>query len=129
MDWNFTSGFLKLIFYLNIFLQQSKQNQAVITAQPYSDYIPVSWLFFPWFYRKEAKELDEIWGAFSLLQGNILEDEWAISILSSSKKLSQEIHKEQEITKIEKQIDETRDGCRPANSFSHFHSYCLNWIV
>lgn len=73
---------------------------------------------------------DQILEILSLSQGNILEDEWAIDILSSSKELSQEIHEKQEITtKTEKQIDETRDGYRPVNSFSHCHGYSLNWIV
>ncbi|XP_053575219.1 dynein axonemal heavy chain 3-like [Bombina bombina] len=70
--------------------------------------------------RKQLKEIeDQILEVLSLSQGNILEDERAIDILSSSKKLSQEIHEKQEITtKTEKQIDDTRDGYRPVANLS-----------
>ncbi|XP_073479664.1 dynein axonemal heavy chain 3-like [Aquarana catesbeiana] len=70
--------------------------------------------------RKQLKEIeDQILEVLSLSQGNILEDERAIDILSSSKKLSQEIQEKQEITtKTEKQIDETRDGYRPVANHS-----------
>ncbi|XP_072257291.1 dynein axonemal heavy chain 3-like [Pyxicephalus adspersus] len=70
--------------------------------------------------RKQLKEIeDQILEVLSLSQGNILEDERAIDILSSSKNLSQEIQEKQEITtKTEKQIDETRDGYRPVANHS-----------
>lgn len=49
-----------------------------------------------------------------LFQGNILEDETAIEILSSSKILSMEISEKQKIaTKTEEEIDVTRNGYKP----------------
>lgn len=51
-------------------------------------------------------------------QGNILEDETAIEILSSSKVLSKEISEKQEIaSKTETEIDETRDGYKPVRTY------------
>ncbi|KAM4676017.1 dynein axonemal heavy chain 3-like [Discoglossus pictus] len=95
--------------------------------------------------RKQLKEIeDQILEVLSLSQGNILEDERAIDILSSSKKLSQEIHEKQEITtKTEKQIDETRDGYRPVANHSSviffvisnlayidsMYQYSLAWFI
>ena len=58
--------------------------------------------------------------------GNILEDETAIAILSSSKKLSREIMEKQEITsKTEEEIDLTRNGYRP---FAN-HSSILFFVI
>ncbi|XP_063786085.1 dynein axonemal heavy chain 3-like [Pseudophryne corroboree] len=95
--------------------------------------------------RKQLKEIeDQILEVLSLSQGNILEDERAIDILSSSKKLSQEIQEKQEITaKTEKQIDETRDGYRPVANYSSviffvisdlayidsMYQYSLAWFI
>ncbi|KAM4746905.1 dynein axonemal heavy chain 3-like [Rhinophrynus dorsalis] len=95
--------------------------------------------------RKQLKEIeDQILEVLSLSQGNILEDERAIDILSSSKKLSQEIHEKQEITtKTEEQIDETRDGYRPVanhasviffviSNLAHIDSmyqFSLDWFI
>ncbi|KAG8439501.1 hypothetical protein GDO86_005633 [Hymenochirus boettgeri] len=95
--------------------------------------------------RKQLKEIeDQILEVLSLSQGNILEDERAIDILSSSKKLSQEIQEKQEITSsTEKQIDEIRDGYRPAaihssvvffviSNLAHIDSmyqYSLAWFI
>ena len=54
-----------------------------------------------------------------LTQGNILEDETAIEILSSSKVLSGEISKKQEVAAVtESQIDEVRNRYKPVSSFS-----------
>ncbi|XP_075130611.1 dynein axonemal heavy chain 3-like [Leptodactylus fuscus] len=77
--------------------------------------------------RKQLKEIeDQILEVLSLSEGNILEDERAIDILSSSKKLSQEIQEKQEITaKTEKQIDETRDGYRPVAN----HSSAIFFVI
>ncbi|XP_073413059.1 dynein axonemal heavy chain 3-like [Dendrobates tinctorius] len=77
--------------------------------------------------RKQLKEIeDQILEVLSLTQGNILEDERAIDILSSSKKLSQEVQEKQEITaKTEKQIDETRDGYRPVAN----HSSAIFFVI
>ena|SRR6218665_2300174 len=53
---------------------------------------------------------------FLLQQGNILEDETAIEILSSSKLLSEEIQEKQEVaSKTEAEIDEVRNGYRPVS--------------
>eukprot|EP00062_Callorhinchus_milii_P022724 gi/632980863/ref/XP_007907272.1/ PREDICTED: dynein heavy chain 3, axonemal-like [Callorhinchus milii] len=77
--------------------------------------------------RKLLKETeDQILEVLSMSQGNILEDERAILILSSSKKLSREILEKQEITtRTEKQIDETRDGYRPVAT----HSSVLFFVI
>lgn len=49
-------------------------------------------------------------------QGNILDDESAIEILSSSKVLSQEISEKQEIASVtEEEIDKVRDGYKPVS--------------
>ena len=51
------------------------------------------------------------------LQGNILEDETAIEILSSSKVLSLEISEKQKIASTtEKAIDDVRDGYQPVRN-------------
>lgn len=65
----------------------------------------------------------QTWGAdiFNSLQGNILEDETAIEILSSSKILSEEISEKQLVaTKTEAAIDDVRNGYKPVS---------LNWKV
>lgn len=52
-------------------------------------------------------------------QGNILEDESAIEILSSSRVLSLEISEKQKIaTATEAEIDETRNGYKPVSCMS-----------
>ena len=65
--------------------------------------------------KKQLKEIeDKILEVLSTSQGNILEDETAIKILSSSKTLSEEITAKQEIAaSTEKEIDETRNGYQP----------------
>lgn len=61
------------------------------------------------------------------LQGNILEDETAIKILSSSKVLSEEISAKQEIAvQTEKDIDETRNGYRPVAIHSSILFFCIS---
>ena len=53
-------------------------------------------------------------------QGNILEDETAIEILSSSKVLSSEITEKQLVATVtEKEIDNVRDGYQPVR-LCHF---------
>ncbi|XP_076448252.1 dynein axonemal heavy chain 3-like [Babylonia areolata] len=57
---------------------------------------------------------DKILQVLSSSQGNILEDESAIQILSSSKQLSTEISEKQKIASAtEAEIDETRNGYKP----------------
>jgi hypothetical protein len=52
----------------------------------------------------------------NVMQGNILEDERAINVLSSSKVLSEEITQKQEIASAtEQEIDEVRNGYKPVN--------------
>lgn len=54
---------------------------------------------------------DKIIAVLSSSEGNILEDETAINVISSSKALSNEIgHKQQVAERTEKKIDEARAG-------------------
>jgi hypothetical protein len=56
---------------------------------------------------------DKIIAVLSTSEGNILEDETAINVISSSKALSNEIgHKQQVAERTEKKIDEARAGER-----------------
>ena len=65
--------------------------------------------------------------AFYMQQGNILEDETAIKILSSSKVLSQEIDAKQKIaTATEVEIDDTRNGYRPVAVHSSILFFCIS---
>lgn len=60
------------------------------------------------------------------LQGNILEDETAIKVLSSSKVLSEEISAKQEIAAAtEQEIDETRSGYLPVAKHSSILFFCI----
>lgn len=53
------------------------------------------------------------------VQGNILEDETAIEILSSSRVLSEEISQKQEVAvKTEAEIDQVRDGYKPVRNYN-----------
>ncbi|KAK6187847.1 hypothetical protein SNE40_005782 [Patella caerulea] len=78
--------------------------------------------------KKQLKEIeDKILEVLSSSQGNILEDETAIKILSSSKTLSEEIEAKQEIaaaTEIE--IDETRNGYKPVAVHSSILFFCIS---
>lgn len=67
------------------------------------------------FYSRQLKEIeDKILEILSSSEGNILEDETAIKILSSSKALANEISQKQEVAEeTEKKIDATRMGYRP----------------
>ncbi|XP_071486244.1 dynein axonemal heavy chain 3-like [Diadema antillarum] len=95
--------------------------------------------------KKQLKEIeDKILEVLSSSQGNILEDETAIEILSSSKVLSKEISEKQEVaSKTEKEIDETRDGYKPVAKHSSIlfftisdlaniepmYQYSLAWFI
>ena len=81
--------------------------------------------YFKWFlnhffsekvvlHSRQLKEIeDKILEVLSLSEGNILEDETAIQILSSSKSLANEISQKQEVAEeTEKKIDNTRMGYR-----------------
>nr|XP_010946997.1 dynein axonemal heavy chain 7 isoform X1 [Camelus bactrianus]XP_045367940.1 dynein axonemal heavy chain 7 isoform X1 [Camelus bactrianus] len=65
--------------------------------------------------KRQLKEIeDKILEVLSTSEGNILEDETAIKILSSSKALANEISQKQEVAEeTEKKIDATRMGYRP----------------
>ncbi|XP_014652699.1 PREDICTED: dynein heavy chain 3, axonemal [Ceratotherium simum simum] len=78
--------------------------------------------------KKQLKEIeDKILEVLSLSEGNILEDETAIKILSSSKLLSEEISEKQEIASVtETQIDETRMGYRPVAVHSATIFFCIS---
>uniref|UniRef100_H2ZME5 AAA+ ATPase domain-containing protein n=1 Tax=Ciona savignyi TaxID=51511 RepID=H2ZME5_CIOSA len=66
---------------------------------------------------------DKILKVLSSSEGNILEDETAIQILSSSKTLSEEISAKQEIAS---QIDETRNGYKPVSVHSAVLFFCIS---
>jgi hypothetical protein len=67
---------------------------------------------------------------FCLFQGNILEDETAIKILSSSKVLSEEISAKQEIAaSTEQEIDTTRNLYRPVAVHSSVLFFCISGLA
>ncbi|KAJ3373477.1 Dynein heavy chain 3, axonemal [Kappamyces sp. JEL0680] len=77
--------------------------------------------------KKQLKEIeDKILHILSSSQGNLLEDESAISALTSSKIVSDEIAQKQLIAEeTEKQIDITRQGYRPIA----FHSSSMFFVI
>ncbi|XP_071775394.2 dynein axonemal heavy chain 3 [Centroberyx gerrardi] len=80
---------------------------------------------------KQLKEIeDKILQVLSSSEGNILEDETAIKILSSSKVLSEEISKKQKIASVtEKEIDDTRMGYRPVAEHSSILFFCISELA
>ena len=77
--------------------------------------------------KKKLQEIeDQILKILSSSEGNILENEAAIDVLSSSKVISNELLEKQKIgEETEKKIDETRDSYRPiAQSSSHLY-FCI----
>ncbi|KAK1344425.1 hypothetical protein QTO34_013119 [Cnephaeus nilssonii] len=78
--------------------------------------------------KKQLKEIeDRILEVLSLSEGNILEDETAIKVLSSSKELSEEISEKQEIASVtETQIDQTRMGYKPVAVHSATIFFCIS---
>ncbi|XP_040829844.1 dynein heavy chain 3, axonemal isoform X1 [Ochotona curzoniae] len=78
--------------------------------------------------KKQLKDIeDKILEVLSMSEGNILEDETAIKILSSSKVLSEEISEKQEIASMtEMQIDETRMGYKPVAVHSATIFFCIS---
>ncbi|XP_069860475.1 dynein axonemal heavy chain 3 isoform X1 [Dipodomys merriami] len=78
--------------------------------------------------KKQLKEIeDKILEVLSQSEGNILEDETAIKVLSSSKQLSEEISEKQEIASVtETQIDETRMGYKPVAVHSATIFFCIS---
>ncbi|GFS14673.1 dynein heavy chain 3, axonemal [Elysia marginata] len=95
--------------------------------------------------RRQLKDIeDKILEVLSSSQGNILEDETAIEILSSSKELSIEISEKQMIaTKTEEEIDVTRNGYKPVAihgsmlfftisdlaNIDPMYQYSLTWFI
>jgi dynein heavy chain, axonemal len=95
--------------------------------------------------KKQLKEIeDRILAILSASQGNLLEDESAISALTSSKLVSDDIAQKQKIAEeTEKQIDITRQGYRPTavhSSIMFFviaelaniepmYQYSLSWFI
>ena len=77
---------------------------------------------------RQLKEIeDKILHVLSSSQGNILEDETAIQILSSSKVLSEEISEKQELASAtEKEIDDTRNGYQPVATHSSVLFFCIS---
>ncbi|KAL3321293.1 Dynein heavy chain 3, axonemal, partial [Cichlidogyrus casuarinus] len=78
--------------------------------------------------KRQLKELeDKILEVLSESKGNILENETAINILSSSKVLSQQITEKQaiaEVTQVE--IDSTRNGYRPVAFHGSILFFCIS---
>ncbi|KAK3571583.1 hypothetical protein QTP86_014552, partial [Hemibagrus guttatus] len=80
---------------------------------------------------KKLKEIeDKILEVLSSSQGNILEDEIAIEVLSSSKVLSEEILEKQKIaSETELEIDKTRMGYRPVAEHSSILFFCISELA
>jgi dynein heavy chain len=78
--------------------------------------------------KKQLKNIeDKILEVLSSSEGNILEDETAIQILSSSKTLSEEISAKQEIAEeTQKEIEETRLGYMPVAEHSAILFFCIS---
>ncbi|XP_050512273.1 dynein axonemal heavy chain 3 isoform X2 [Diabrotica virgifera virgifera] len=78
--------------------------------------------------KKMLKEIeDKILEVLSTSEGNILEDETAIKILSSSKILSEEIQEKQKQAAItEKEIDTARNGYLPVSKHSSVLFFCIS---
>ncbi|KAI9333781.1 dynein heavy chain and region D6 of dynein motor-domain-containing protein [Zopfochytrium polystomum] len=81
--------------------------------------------------KKKLKEIeDQILHILSSAEGNILENETAIEVLSSSKILSVELFEKQKIAEeTERKIDETRDSYRPIASHSSLLFFCIADLV
>ena len=77
--------------------------------------------------RRTLKELeDKILQVLSVSEGNILEDETAIDILSSSKTLSEEIQEKQKVAeKTQVEIDTTRSGYIPVANHGAILFFCI----
>ena len=77
--------------------------------------------------KKRLKEIeDQILQILSTSEGNILENETAIEVLSSSKVLSVELFDKQRIAEeTERKIDETRESYRPIANHSSVLFFCI----
>ncbi|KAJ3039074.1 Dynein heavy chain 7, axonemal [Rhizophlyctis rosea] len=77
--------------------------------------------------KKRLKEIeDKILEILSSSEGNILENETAIEVLSSSKVISVELFDKQKIAEeTERKIDDTRDSYRPIANHSSVLYFCI----
>ncbi|TPX60170.1 hypothetical protein SpCBS45565_g07578 [Spizellomyces sp. 'palustris'] len=77
--------------------------------------------------KKRLKEIeDRILEILSSAEGNILENETAIEVLSSSKEISTELFEKQKIAEeTERKIDETRNSYRPIANHSSTLYFCI----
>uniref|UniRef100_A0A665WGL3 Dynein axonemal heavy chain 3 n=1 Tax=Echeneis naucrates TaxID=173247 RepID=A0A665WGL3_ECHNA len=80
---------------------------------------------------KQLKEIeDKILQVLSSSEGNFLEDETGIEILSSSKILSEKISEKQKIASVtEKEIDDTRMGYRLVAEQSSILFFCISELA
>ncbi|VDP91463.1 unnamed protein product [Echinostoma caproni] len=78
--------------------------------------------------KRQLKELeDKILEVLSASQGNILENETAINVLSSSKKLSEEITEKQVIAEsTQLEIDAARNAYRPVAEHGSLLFFCIS---
>lgn len=81
--------------------------------------------------KKALKEIeDKILEVLSTSEGNILEDEYAIKILSSSKVLSEDIQAKQKISALtEKEIDFARNQYVPVSKHSSVLFFCITELA
>ncbi|XP_047365165.1 dynein axonemal heavy chain 3-like isoform X3 [Vespa velutina] len=78
--------------------------------------------------RRILKEIeDKILEVLSMSEGNILEDETAIKILSTSKVLSEDIETKQDVAaKTAVEIDQARDGYKPVSKHGSVLFFCIS---
>ncbi|GAB1862505.1 Dynein heavy chain 3, axonemal [Camponotus japonicus] len=81
--------------------------------------------------RKILKEIeDKILEVLTTSEGNILEDETAIKILSTSKVLSEDIQAKQEIAmKTSAEIDKARNGYQPVSKHGAVLFFCISELA
>ncbi|XP_052130864.1 dynein axonemal heavy chain 3 [Frankliniella occidentalis] len=81
--------------------------------------------------KRQLKEIeDQILMVLSSSEGNILEDESAIQILTSSKVLSESIQAKQEVAVVtEKEIDQTRNMYIPVSTHSAVLFFCISELA
>ncbi|KMQ95743.1 dynein heavy chain axonemal [Lasius niger] len=81
--------------------------------------------------RKILKEIeDKILEVLTTSEGNILEDETAIKILSTSKVLSEDIEAKQEIAvKTSAEIDKARNGYQPVSKHGAVLFFCISELA
>ncbi|CAG9466170.1 unnamed protein product [Pedinophyceae sp. YPF-701] len=77
--------------------------------------------------KRRLKEIeDRILHVLSSSQGNILEDEQAIQILSEAKVVSNEIEEKQQVAdETQREIDEARRGYAPCGAFNSVLFFCI----